>query len=176
MQPTLLIAAPQLQDPFFERTVVLVWYHDEDGAMGVVVNRLMQPTLPEVLQFDGVELDANADNHSAWGGPVDVASGTVITPEALPRTQAWVLDGVSVSHDKLVLQQLIERAAPLRLCLGHAGWGPGQLDGEIRAGGWLLADVDPELVFGTPPEEVYERALARFGMTPRDVWMSPIEE
>jgi putative transcriptional regulator len=69
---------------------------------------------------------------------------------------------------------LLEQA-PMLLCVGYAGWGPGQLDQEVHAGGWLYTDVDPGLVLGAP-EGAWERALATLGLTPTTVWMQPIDE
>ena len=176
MGPSFLIASPQLSDPFFERTVVLLWHHDEDGARGVVVNRPMEHTLVEVLEFDGVDLSPYQENRLSWGGPVDEAGGTVLTPVAIDAEDGFTVPGLSISQHRSVLQDLVERAAPLKLCLGHAGWGPGQLDSEIATGGWLFTDLDPDLVFLTPPDELYDRALATLGLTAQTVWMRPVDE
>lgn len=180
VSPTLLIASPQMRDPFFERTVVLVWHHSVDeGAMGVVVNRALEHTLPEVLDLEtDVDLDTYAENHVVWGGPVEESSGTVLTPDGLPdEDEGWVLPtGIGVTRSPAALLQILEEGRPLVLCLGYAGWGPGQLDREIAEGGWLFADCDAEIVFHTPPEHRYDRALASLGLTASTVWMQPIDE
>ncbi|MEN0061026.1 MAG: YqgE/AlgH family protein [Myxococcota bacterium] len=179
LAPSLLIASPQMRNPFFERTVVLLWHHDEDGAIGVVVNRTLEQRLPDVLDLDeDVDLSVYQDTPVVWGGPVETTMGTVVTTE--PSTigeDGWQLPrglGVTRSHDGLI--QVVRARAPLMLCLGYAGWGAGQLDREIEEGGWLFTDADPFLLFQTPSEERYERALATLGLTPSTVWMQPIDE
>jgi putative transcriptional regulator len=176
VQPAFLIASPQLSDPFFERTVVLVWHHDADGAMGVVVNRPIDHSVVDLLELEDPDVVALTSHRVAWGGPVDAASGTVLTPQALAKDEGWILPGLSISHSRDVLDRLIAQGAPLLLCLGYAGWGPGQLDEELAQGGWLFTDVDPQLVFDTPADELYDRALATLGLDARSVWMRPIDE
>lgn len=178
MKPSLLIASPQMKDPFFERTVVLVWHHDEEGAVGVVVNRVLEHTLPDVLDPpDDVDLAPYASTVVAWGGPVETTSGTVVSRSRVPEDEGWNLaEGLGVSRSLDVLMALLRQQDPVLLCLGYAGWGPGQLDEEIRRGGWLYADCDPAIVFDAPADERYDRALATLGLTPAMVWMQPIDE
>jgi putative transcriptional regulator len=178
MQPTLLIASPQSRDPFFERTVVLVWHHDQEGAIGVVVNRHLKHQLNDVLDVDRtMSLDDLGDVAVVWGGPVESGSGTVVTVGRISKDEGWVLpSGLGVTQSQDVLIRLLKDRAPLMLCLGYAGWGPGQLDREIELGGWLWTDCDASIVFDTPPEERYDRALASLGLTANSVWMQPINE
>lgn len=177
MQPALLIASPQMKDPFFERALVLVWHHDEDGAIGVIVNRPLDHTLPNVLDLPGdIDLSSYSDTHVAWGGPVSTDSGTVVTREPVPDGEGWNLEGIGVSRSMDVLVHLLTHQHPVLLCLGYAGWGPGQLDAEIEQGGWLLTDPDPAIVFEAPADERYDRALASLGLTASMVWMQPIDE
>lgn len=177
MKPSLLIASPQLKDGFFEGTVVLLWHHDEEGAIGVVVNRPLDHLLPQVLELPGdIDLAAYADNHVGWGGPVESSTGTVITTEEVPDGDGWNVQGIGISRSMDVLVSLLTHQHPVRLCLGYAGWGPGQLDEELQQGGWLYTDPDPALVFEGPAEELYDRALASLGLTAHSVWMQPIDE
>ena len=178
MPPTLLIASPQMKDPIFERTVVFVWHHDEDQAIGVVVNRVLEHTLPDVLEMD-VPVDLTPYEHTlvGWGGPVDAGSGTVITSGDLLEEEGWILpDGLGVTRSQDALVRLLKRRAPVLLCLGYAGCGRGQLDREIADGGWIWTDVDRSLLFDVPAEERYERALATVGLTSKSLWMHPIQE
>lgn len=178
MNPSLLIASPQLKDAFFERTLVLLWHHDEDGAMGIIINRLADHQLGDVLD-DDLDLDLShcAQSEVYWGGPVEPTSGTLITRAEVPEAEGWNLPGqIGVSRSMGVLIDLIKRKEPLHLHLGYAGWGPGQLDDEILQGTWLYADLDPTIVFELPPEDRYDRALASLGLTPQSVWMTPIDE
>lgn len=169
-----------MKDPFFERTVVLVWHHDEDGAIGVVVNRELAHTLPEVLDLPedtDVDLAPYQESNVGWGGPVETGSGTVITTGAVDQADGWVLaGGLSVTRSQQVLMGLIREARPILLCLGYAGWGPGQLDQELENGGWLFCDLDAEIVFGDTSESCYQQALTKLGLSENTVWMQPIQE
>lgn len=177
MKPTFLIASPQMGDPLFERTVVLLWHHDEDGAIGVVINRPLEHTLPNVLELpERVDLSTYTHTHVGWGGPVENGSGTVVTTVPVPDDEGWNVQGIGVSRSMDVLVSLLERREPVLLCLGYAGWGPGQLDQEIVQGGWILTEPDPALIFETPADERYERALATLGLRPEHLWMQPIDE
>lgn len=178
MAPILLIASPQSQDPFFGRTVVLVWEHDDQHAVGVVVNRPLRHTLPEVLDLDGeVDLAPYMQSVVGWGGPVDTGVGTVVTAAEIRDEEGWTLPcGLSVTRSQDALVRLLRRQAPVFLVLGYAGWGAGQLDEEIRQGAWILAECDPSLVLEVAPEERYERALAAVGLTTRSIWMQPVDE
>lgn len=178
MQPTLLIASPQKHDPLFDRTVVLVWHHDADGAIGVVVNRHLEHRLDDVVDIDkALGLDRYGDVPVAWGGPMETGSGTVVTVGTLSEEEGWVLpNGLGITRSQEAMLRLLRDRAPLMLCLGYAGWAPGQLDREIAEGSWLWTDCDVSIVFDTPPEDRYDRALASLGLTPTTVWMQPIDE
>ena len=178
MQPSLLIASPQSRDPFFGRTVVLVWHHDPAGAIGVVVNRHLKHQLSEVLELDpALAPGPLPEVPIVWGGPVESGSGTVVTAGRVTLEEGWVLSsGLAVTQSQDVLLRLLRESAPMMLCLGYAGWGAGQLDREIERGGWLWTDCDASIVFDTPPEERYDRALASLGLTATSVWMQPVNE
>lgn len=177
MKPCLLIASPQMKDPFFEKAVVLVWHHDDEGAIGVVINRPLPHKLGEVLE-DGDDIDpAYGGTTVSWGGPVETLSGTVITRASLDEAEGWSLEeGVAVTRSQEALSRLLADKTPIMLCLGYAGWGPGQLDAEIEKGGWLWTDLDPTIVFDVPADDRYDTALAALGLTKSMVWMHPIDE
>lgn len=167
--PCLLVASPQMADPFFERTVVLLWHHDQDGAAGLVINRPMPHTISEVIE----EAEDYAAAEIIWGGPVEKNRGTVITPNEVSSDSGWYLGhGISVSTSMTTLMDLLDAHAPLLLCLGYAGWGSGQLAKEIDAGSWLFADPSLDILFDTPREALYEVALASIGLSPETVWMT----
>jgi putative transcriptional regulator len=177
MQPCLLIASPQMRDPYFERTVVLVWHHDANGAIGVVVNRVLDHTLAEVLDHVEEGLDGRSDVPVVWGGPVESGTGTVVTSGVIRPDEGWVVGrGLSVTRSQDALLRLLREKTPLMLCLGYAGWGPGQLDREIERGGWLWTDCDQSVVFDTPADQRYDRALETLGLTAGMVWMNPVDE
>ncbi|TNE87299.1 MAG: YqgE/AlgH family protein [Deltaproteobacteria bacterium] len=178
MQPTFLIASPQMRDPFFEKTLVLVWHYDEEGALGVVVNKVLEHSLPEILAVDGgVDLRPYDQNLVGWGGPVEGTSATVVARGQVEDSEGWLLpDGLAVTKSQDALLRLLSQRTELLLVLGYAGWGPGQLDREIAEGGWLATDLDAELLFDIPAEDRWEAALATLGLTPGNVWMQPIDE
>jgi putative transcriptional regulator len=178
VKASLLIASPQMRDPFFEKTVVLLWHHDEDGAIGVVINRPTGHNLPDVLAIaDELDLADYGDSEVGWGGPVETGSGTVVTRGAITDDEGWTIaSGLAVTRSQEALIRLLGQHQDVLLCLGYAGWGPGQLDREIEAGGWLFTDPLAEVVFDLPLDARYERALASLGLTPTTVWMKPIDE
>lgn len=178
MAPILLIASPQSQDPLFGKTVVLVWEHDEQHAVGVVINRPLQHSLPEVLDLDDdIDMAPYLDSVVGWGGPVDTGVGTVVTPADIRDDEGWTLScGLSITRSQDALVRLLHRQAPVFLVLGYAGWGAGQLDDEIRQGAWIVSECDPALVLDVAPEDRYERALAAVGLTTRSIWMQPVDE
>ncbi len=178
MKPTILIASPQMADPFFERTVVLLWHHDDEGAIGVVVNRHLDHAISEVISAeDGVQVIDHRHNRVSWGGPVETTSGTVVTSGSVEEAEGWTLEcGINITRSQDALHRLLGAGEPVILCLGYAGWGPGQLDQEIQKGGWLYVDADPKLVFTEDPEHLYELALGALGLKEHQVWMQPIDE
>lgn len=176
MKPNLLIASPQMVDPFFKRAVVLVWHHDEEGAIGVIVNKELDHRLSDVLTAD-VAAGATADARIGWGGPVEPGSGTVITSSPIAEDEGWNLDGgLSVTRSMDALLRLLASPDRLLLCLGYAGWGPGQLDDELQRGSWLWTECDAALVFEVAAPDRYDRALSTLGLTAAAVWMPPIDE
>lgn len=174
--PSLLIASPRMKDPFFERTVVLVWHHDEDGAIGVVVNRGLSPMVHDLLDLDE-GLEPYDEARVGWGGPVEPTSGTVLTRGTVHEDEGWALPtGIGVTRSQDALVRLLREHAELVLCLGYAGWGPGQLDKEIADGSWIFTECDADIVFDRDVELRYARALASLGLDENTVWMPPIEE
>lgn len=177
MEPCLLIAAPQMSDPVFEGTVILLWHHDDQGAIGVVINRPREHRLSELLPSDPY---GDADYPAAqlsWGGPVEQDTGTVVArTDAAVQEGSQLPGGIAVSRSRDDLVRLLAKRQPLLLCLGYAGWSAGQLDAEIADGGWLFTDCDPTLVLEAPAEERYAAALATLGLSPKTVWMPPIPE
>ena len=160
---------PQMADPNFARTVVLLCDYTDEGAFGLVVNRPMDEPAWQVVRTDPpVRVDPEL---RLWiGGPVDPQRTWVLMSEAQgpEDEQREIAPGVllSVSHE-LTLQLL--QAPPSsrsRLIVGYAGWAPGQLDHEIAASAWLSLDVDSHLIFGVPAEQMWETAIRRLGADP----------
>ena len=182
LSPGLLVASPQMQDPFFSKTVVLLCRHEEDGAMGIVVNRETDLELETVLSEVKFELGDSKDKTVMWGGPVEPHRGTIVFRNEVPTEDDEFLEisgSVRVSGSMDVLQGLI--LAPdidedWFLSLGYAGWGPGQLDKEIREGSWIVLPLDSDAVFDLPVDDRYDRCIATLGIDANLIFMTPIDE
>lgn len=174
LAPSLLISMPQLNDPNFNRTVVLLCKHSEEGAFGVVVNRPLVTAGRVVVQLDPpVTTDRQLQ---VWiGGPVEPQRSWILVGEE-PADDAYmsIACGLYLSTSPDLLRRLLEPAPPprSRLIVGYAGWGPGQLDTELEASAWLLSDVDADLIFETPSERMWEAAIRRLGADPAALQMS----
>lgn len=170
----MLIAAPAMRDPNFVRTVVLICQHDENGAVGLIVNREGPVSLDDVLDKLDIAPGARFDGPTWVGGPVRPSAGFVLWQGHASEDEGWnVGAGIAVSPSAERLTQLAKDGVPFALCLGFAGWSPGQLDAEVRSGSWLFTDVDSNIVFESPLEARYELALKKLGLTPAMVVMSP---
>lgn len=181
LQPGLLVASPQLKDPFFAKAVVLLCRHEEDGAMGLVINRSTNMEMGAVLKDLSVDPEKYAAKSVLWGGPVEPGRGTLVFRQGVVKT-ADALDlsrEISVSGSLEVLEQLIGERGESDdwfLSLGYAGWGPGQLDREIQEGSWIVLPLDHGTVFEHPLEERYDRCIATLGVDVAMIFMTPIDE
>jgi putative transcriptional regulator len=170
LAPTLLLAMPQMQDPNFARSVVLLCKHSTEGAMGLVMNR---PTETEASSV--VVLDPPPQRDSGlciWvGGPVEPQRGWLLVADDPGRPDTIEVGcGLYLSASIDVLRDLIEtekgRSIRGRFFLGYAGWGDGQLESELAASAWLTADVSKELIFDAPAEVMWETAIRNLGIEP----------
>lgn len=164
----LLIAMPQMQDTRFERSVIYMCVHNEDGAMGLVVNRLSDDmTFTDLLEQVGVE--RNRDTASLpihIGGPVETGMGFVLhTSDYEQASTIKVSDSISLTHTIEILKDIAEGRGPRQamLALGYAGWGAGQLDSEIQANSWLNVPADESIVFDEMQQDKWERSIAKLG-------------
>ncbi len=164
----LLVASRSLRDPNFARTAVLMIEHGDDGAFGVVLNRLTDKTVRDVWQAIG-ELDCDNSQPVNSGGPVPGPLVALHSCEELGEKQ--VLPGVYMSVQKDVLDQIVStESGDFRVYSGHSGWGGGQLESEIEAGGWVTGPAMPSDVFdaeslagdGTP---LWHTVLNRIGLS-----------
>ncbi|MEA5667407.1 YqgE/AlgH family protein [Stenotrophomonas sp. MH1] len=165
----LLVALPSLADGTFARSVALICQHDENGAMGVVVNQASDFTLGEV--FEQMEIDCDDGDLRAApvlnGGPVHTERGFVIHDDA----RAWdssltVADGLYLTTSRDILEAMAIGQGPRNalVTLGCAGWGAGQLEQELADNSWLTVPADAALLFATPLEERWQLAAARIGV------------
>lgn len=175
--PLLLMAMPQVLDPFFHKSVVLLLHHEAEGSFGFIVNRPTGIKISEILKGMEVGWHGSAEEVAFFGGPVQPQLGTVLfTPEAPldngeededDETASEVIPGVALTQHIGDLSRLAE-APPdrFRLFLGYAGWGEGQLIEEILRNDWLTAPVSSELIFAPDPEKVWDEALRSVGVDP----------
>jgi putative transcriptional regulator len=165
----LLVAMPQMTDPRFARSVVYLCAHSAEGAMGLVINRLIDSlTFDGLLEQIGVERTASGGSLPIhFGGPVESSRGFVLhTTDYLQDSSLVIEDEIALTATIDVLKAIAQGDGPRRrvLALGYAGWAPGQLDAEIQANGWLLVPADLELVFGLDNEAKWQRAIAKLGI------------
>jgi putative transcriptional regulator len=167
----LLIAMPNMRDPRFTRTVIYVCAHNADGAMGLVVNRLVgSVTFPDLLDQLGIDTEAITEEIRVhFGGPVESGRGFVLhSGEYHHASTLQVAEQMALTATVDILQDIAKDAGPRRslLALGYAGWGPGQLDAEIQSNGWLNVSADEELVFDEDLDGKWERAINKLGVDP----------
>lgn len=170
LAPGLLIAAPPLGDPNFDRSVVLLAQHGPDGAFGWIINGRDVMTLEDLLERADVG-DARVETDGAVriGGPVSQEQVWLIyrTEEKLAdiEGQFEVCAGVTATASRKILEAVAEGKMPPSLfgLVGYAGWAPSQLEDEIRAGAWLPTDVDASLVFDISRDELWTKAYERIG-------------
>ncbi len=168
----LLVAMPGLQDPRFAKTVIYLCAHNSDGAMGLVVNREIDAiSFPDLLEQLDIEPSGNVEPIRVhFGGPVESGRGFVLhSPDYVQDTTMVVDAEVALTATIDILKAIAGGSGPRRrlLALGYAGWGPGQLDTEIKANGWLHVAADADLVFGADLEGKWQRAMGKLGIDPR---------
>lgn len=168
----LLIAMPGMLDPRFAHSVVFMCAHSNEGAMGIVVNK---PTddlrLRDLLEQLSIDIGAEArDMPVHFGGPVEHGRGFVLHEHGYHSAISTmdVNDDFAMTATLDILEDMADGRGPERvvMALGYAGWGPGQLEGEIAQNGWLTCDADIDLVFATADIEKWEAALQKLGINP----------
>jgi putative transcriptional regulator len=162
----LLIATPAMRDPRFEHAVILMVRHDRDGALGIVINRpLGEKPLADILAaFGAKDTPATGNIRIFLGGPVEVDAGFVVHSSDYHRPETLDVDGrFAMTSSREVMRDIAANAGPMKslVAFGYAGWGPGQLEGELAHNVWYTAPADPALVFDDDRDKVWEHATAR---------------
>ena len=165
----LLIASAEMQDPRFQRTVILLLKHDSSGAFGIVINRPFgkRPLAAFLSESDSKDSQKGTVEGSIpvfLGGPVQPQLGFVIHSGEYRRPETLVVvDELAMTANREVLHDIGRHQGPAKylFALGYAGWGAGQLEDEIARHGWFTAPAAPDLVFDAERDEVWEKALAR---------------
>ncbi len=165
----MLIAMPGMSDPRFDRTVIYLCAHSDEGAMGLVINRLFDSiSFPELLEQVGIETTGRERPIRVHaGGPVESGRGFVLHSADFVREGTMVVDDqVALTASVDILKAIAESQGPRRslLALGYSGWGPGQLESEIQANGWLHAPSDEGLLFDDDLDSKWEKAIAKIGI------------
>lgn len=168
----LLVAMPGIGDERFDKTVIYLCAHSDEGAMGLVVNREIDSlTFPDLLEQLNIEPDLGAQPIQVqFGGPVESGRGFVLhSPDYVQDGTLVVDDSIALTATVDILRAIADGDGPKNtlLALGYAGWGPGQLDLEIRSNGWLHVPADEELIFGGDLEAKWEQAMTKIGIDPR---------
>jgi putative transcriptional regulator len=167
----LLVAMPQMNDPRFERAVIYVCAHNAEGAMGLVVNKLFeQLTFPDLLEQLNIKTGPRLQQIRVhFGGPVESGRGFVLHSDDYVREGTMVVNtGFALTATVDILKAIADGDGPHSsiLALGYSGWGPGQLETEIAANGWLHVPADRDLVFGDDLDHKWQKALSKIGISP----------
>ncbi|HYD80563.1 MAG TPA: YqgE/AlgH family protein [Paucimonas sp.] len=170
-----LIAMPSMLDPVFGGSVVYLCEHNDEGALGVIINKPTDMTMDVLFERIDLELEI-APNFSAFGrkpvmfgGPVQVERGFVLHSFGEPFSSMMkVTDDIALTTSKDVLEAVAAGHGPQRLLvtLGCAGWSAGQLEDEIANNGWLTVPADPAIIFDLPIEERFAAAMKLLGIDP----------
>jgi putative transcriptional regulator len=170
LAPAFLVALDALVDPNFHRSVVLMLEHDpEQGALGLIVNRMTDVPIAELCKTQSMRWQGDARARVGWGGPVGQDSGWVLLDDAAATgvDAAPLIPGLHWARSREALLRVAE--GPLltaRVFLGYAGWGAGQLEAEIAGGAWLIVPASAAIVFETPIEARWEQAIRSLGIDP----------
>jgi putative transcriptional regulator len=172
LRSSLLVAMPQLSDPNFRRAVVLIVHHDVDSTFGLVLNRDVDLSIRDLCESLDFVWNGRASAGVGWGGPVESNTGwllfqddldTEVEDEQISRLAGELCFAGSMD----VLQQLAENPPrDLRIFLGYAGWGGGQLEAELAQGAWVVAPLSPDVVFDVPAEEMWNHVLRSMKIDP----------
>ena len=158
----LLVAGPALVDPSFRRTVVLVGEHGDEGAMGVVLNRvstaLVSEAVPPIAELTG------PDEPVYLGGPVHPQAVVVLADFAdVEQAEVTVIDSIGFLPGEIEDASAVGELRGIRVFAGYAGWGPGQLEDELADGAWIVVAALPSDVFTSAPDSLWSDVLRREG-------------
>jgi putative transcriptional regulator len=170
LAPGFLLAPPPLEDPNFDRSLVLLAVHEDTGSMGFIVNRTSDIKLHALLRELSIEPTID-DRLVLVGGPVSGFSGFLLYEHAegkalAPGIEVTSTVSISPSRDLLEAAAKGELKGRFELLLGYAGWAPRQLEGELERGSWLHAPFDAELLFEVPTAQRWDETYNRLGVSP----------
>lgn len=165
-----LIAMPALADPNFSQTVTYICEHTPNGALGIVINRMLDD-LDLAVMLEHMKITATAPNITGYpvflGGPVQTERGFILhSPLGEWNSSVQVTGSMAVTTSRDILEAMAVGRGPEKVlvALGYAGWGPGQLEIEMTQNAWLNGPADPQIIFDTPVEKRWEAAAALMGV------------
>ncbi len=163
-----LISTPQMPDPRFREQVIIICEHNEEGAMGVVINNPHNEiTLVDIFLGAGISIPESIVSPVYIGGPVGMADGFIIYKDIREyKNSLKVCDDIFLSRDLKLLEDIGMGRGPdeYLFLLGYAGWGQGQLEMELMDSGWLILPADPEILFNAADESKWRMAAYRYGI------------
>ncbi len=166
-----LIAMPSLDESYFGRTIIYICEHDDEGAMGLVINKPTELSISKVLaelNLIDEETERLAHQQVMSGGPVQTDRGFILHNDDQQWSSSLKLDEqITVTTSKDILAKLNTEDGPEKfiMTLGYAGWSSGQLEQELADNSWLTLEADPELLFNTPVNQCWDKALEKLGIT-----------
>lgn len=162
-----LVAMPQLNDSYFGRSVCYICDHNEQGSMGLVINKPMDLSLADIFSELEIEANSQSDISIMQGGPVSPEQGFVLYKGDYDDVQnTEIANNVRLSTSKEILANIAQGKGPddILVCLGYAGWEAGQLEEEIAGNTWLTVEADDQLLFRTPINEIAKQAAHKIGV------------
>ena len=163
-----------MHDSNFAHAVVLLVSHSSEGALGVVISRESQSRMGDILEEMDACSPAFANRRVLWGGPVEPGAGFVLWRGE--GKEAWCFGEYSLSPSQERLADLMVSQADFWLCVGYAGWGPGQLEREVTEGSWIHIVDGVVGVLDARVADRYDEAIRLLGVNPDLIWMSPVDE
>lgn len=175
LENNLLIAMPSLNDTYFGQSVILLCSHSDDGAMGLILNKVSDLDFAEFVEKLRDELGAEHQLPSIntepikvhLGGPVDVGRGFVLhSSDYMNSASMRLSENIAITATLDIIKAIIGGNGPAKavLCLGYAGWSSGQLEEEIADNSWLTCPLDEDAVFNPKIEDIYTKSLASIGV------------
>ena len=170
LQKQMLIAMPAMADPNFSRSVTLMCQHNEEGAIGITINRLSGFTLGDILQQLNISCEHEEISSMTVldGGPVSPDHGFVLhPPQEGFESSIRINEDIMVTTSRDILAAIATGNGPIQflVALGYAGWGNGQLESEMRANAWLSVPADKAILFDSPLQNRWERAVGMLGVS-----------
>ncbi len=164
-----LIAMPSLANSFFGESLIYLFEHSAEGAMGIVINQVSGLSLAEVLEQLHPEQLAAAHTRDIpiyTGGPVQMEHGFVLHPNGHNYQQTATIGAFSLTTSRDILSSIAEGTGPEKylIALGYSGWGAGQLEGELKDNVWLSCPAQPSIIFDTPADEKRAAAAVTLGI------------